>query len=304
MRLALKIDVDTLRGTREGVPALARVLRERELDATFLFTLGPDNTGRALKRLFRPGFLAKVMRTSVASNYGLKTLCYGVLIPGPDIGRRAANDMRRVAAEGFEVGIHTWDHIRWQDYVARRGAEWTLAEFRPAVERFREVFGEEPHCFGAAGWQINAHALLLEAETGMRYASDCRGERPFLPVVDGETFSCPQLPTTLPTLDELIGREGITAENVADRLLELGSRPPRGGGDHVFTLHAELEGMAYLEVFEKLLDGWSDRGVEICAMRTLRDDLSLEALPRHELISGRVPGRSGTLAVQGRELAG
>ena len=28
--------------------------------ATFLFTLGPDHTGRAIKRVFRPGFFGKV----------------------------------------------------------------------------------------------------------------------------------------------------------------------------------------------------------------------------------------------------
>ena len=85
-QLALKIDVDTLRGTLEGVPALVSVLQKHAAQATFLFSLGPDNTGRALRRIFRPGFLKKVFRTNVAGNYGLKTLMYGTLIPGPDIG--------------------------------------------------------------------------------------------------------------------------------------------------------------------------------------------------------------------------
>lgn len=86
--IVLKIDVDTLRGTREGVPNLARMLREHEAGATFLFSLGPDHTGWALRRAFRPGFLKKVSRTSVVEHYGLRTLMYGVLLPGPDIGRK------------------------------------------------------------------------------------------------------------------------------------------------------------------------------------------------------------------------
>ena len=64
-KIALKVDVDTLRGTQEGVPNLARVLEQLHLHATFLFSLGPDHTGWALKRVFRPGFLKKVGRTSV-----------------------------------------------------------------------------------------------------------------------------------------------------------------------------------------------------------------------------------------------
>ena len=63
-RLALKIDVDTWRGTREGVPRLLEVLSRRGAQATFLFSLGPDRTGRAIRRVFRPGFLSKVSRTS------------------------------------------------------------------------------------------------------------------------------------------------------------------------------------------------------------------------------------------------
>ena len=99
--LCLKVDVDTLRGTQEGVPRLVELFKREQVGATFLFSMGPDNTGRAIKRIFRPGFLAKVRRTSVRANYGLKTLMYGTLIPGPDIGKRAADPMRQAIAAGY-----------------------------------------------------------------------------------------------------------------------------------------------------------------------------------------------------------
>src|SRR5437667_10821620 len=103
MLLALKVDVDTLRGTREGVPALVEILRRHEAGATFLFSLGPDHTGRAIKRVFRRGFIGKVSRTSEVSHYGFLKLLYGTLLPGPDIGRRSADVMRRVRDADFEV---------------------------------------------------------------------------------------------------------------------------------------------------------------------------------------------------------
>jgi hypothetical protein len=84
MKLALKIDVDTYRGTREGVPRLMKILTAHGAGATFLFSLGPDHTGRAIKRVFRPGFFGKVRRTSVLRHYGLKTLLYGTILPAPD----------------------------------------------------------------------------------------------------------------------------------------------------------------------------------------------------------------------------
>lgn len=296
-RLALKIDVDTLRGTLEGVPPLVAMLKKHQARATFLFSLGPDNTGRALRRVFRPGFLKKVFRTNVAGNYGLKTLMYGVLIPGPDIGKKGAAAMRAVRDAGYEVGIHTWDHIRWQDFVARRDAAWTRHEFVQAVERFREVFGTDPKTFGAAGWQMNFDAFELEHEFHMHYASDTRGTDPFLPEMRGRVFSVPQIPTTLPTLDELVGVNGITVDNVAEHLLKLTEKDPPQHG-HVYTLHAELEGMALSPVFDKLLSGWRAQGYELVATETIAAGLDRKTLPMHTVIMGELPGRSGTLALQ------
>lgn len=179
--IVLKIDVDTLRGTREGVPNLARMLREHEAGATFLFSLGPDHTGWALRRAFRPGFLKKVSRTSVVEHYGLRTLMYGVLLPGPDIGRKAAAEMRAIAETGFETGIHTWDHVLWQDNVRQRDAGWTARQMTAAHARFIQVFGKPPVTHGAAGWQMNDHAFRQIDNWGMAYASDGRGTRPYIP---------------------------------------------------------------------------------------------------------------------------
>jgi peptidoglycan/xylan/chitin deacetylase (PgdA/CDA1 family) len=299
--LALKIDVDTLRGTREGVPRLVDLLRRHGADATFLFSLGPDHTGRAIRRVFRPGFLRKVSRTSVLEHYGVRQLLYGTLLPGPDIGRRCAPLMRSVAQQGFEVGIHTWDHIRWQDHVAGQDAAWTRREMQQAVVRFSDVFGTPPRTHGAAGWQMNPHAYWLEAELGFDYGSDTRGDTPFLPVIDDAVAGCPQVPTTLPTLDELIGVEGMDADQCADYLLRLTADDPRA--HHVYTLHAELEGMKLAGVFDHLLQGWRGQGYTLCAVRTYFESLDVTRLPRHAVTLGTVPGRSGTLALQGAALA-
>jgi peptidoglycan/xylan/chitin deacetylase (PgdA/CDA1 family) len=299
MKLALKIDVDTYRGTLIGVPRLVEILRRHGADATFLFSLGPDHTGRAIKRALRPGFMKKVSRTSVLEHYGLKTLMYGTLLPGPDIGRSCADILRGVRDAGFEVGIHCWDHVRWQDGVEHADMAWTEGDMHRAAERFVEVFGEPPHSHGAAGWQMNAHALRLTQRLGFAYASDCRGSHPFVPVHDGEIVLCPQLPTTLPTLDELIGVEDIGIDNVDRHLLAMTEQMPAAG--HVYTLHAELEGMKLAPVFERLLQGWREQGYELTSLRTLHGACDLAKLPRHEVLRGEIPGRSGTLMLQGPE---
>lgn len=295
-QLALKIDVDTYRGTREGVPRLMEALKRHGAQATFFFSLGPDHTGRAIRRVFRRGFIGKVSRTSVREHYGIKTLLYGTLLPGPDIGRKCADIMRAVRDAGFEVGIHCYDHIRWQDHVAGKDAGWTQREMQRAVERFTEIFGEAPRAHAAAGWQTNRHALRLTQRLGFDYSSDTRGSHPFIPTWKAEIIACPQLPTTLPTLDELLNRDGVMPDGVAQHLLQLTEHPPATG--HVFTLHAELEGGKLLPVFEQLLDGWKQQGYELVSMRQYIEELQ-GVLPRHEVVMGPVEGRVGLLAVQG-----
>lgn len=294
--LALKIDVDTCRGTREGVPRLVDTLQRHNAQASFFFSLGPDHTGRAIWRVFRPGFLGKVSRTSVVEHYGIKTLLYGTLLPGPDIGRNCADILRAVRDAGFEVGIHCYDHIRWQDHVAGKDAEWTRHEMQRAVDRFTEIFGEAPRAHAAAGWQTNRHALRLTQRLGLDYSSDTRGTHPFIPTWNAEIVACPQLPTTLPTLDEIINRNGVTLENVAQHILQMTAHPPPFG--HVFTLHAELEGGKWMPVFEQLLAGWKEQGYELVSLRKYLENFE-SSLPRHEVVMREVDGRVGTLAVQG-----
>ena len=304
-RIGLKVDVDTLRGTRQGVPRLAALLKQHAVGATFYFSVGPDHTGRAMRRVFRKGFAQKVARTSVLKHYGLKTLLYGVLLPGPDIGREAGDEMRRVRDLGFEVGLHTYDHVRWQDTVAHADARWTRTDMERGIAAFERVFGVPPTSHAAAGWQINAHALELEKEHKFRYASDTRGGGAFLPRLDSGPSTCPQIPTTLPTFDELLGRAGIDESNIADAVFALSADSAAGlgaaGPPQVFTLHAELEGMLLRDSFESLLKKWREAGAAIVDMASVHAQVTQQPLPVRSVILGEIPGRSGSLAVQAPE---
>lgn len=309
--LTLKIDVDTYRGTREGVPNLARLLLQHQANATFLFSLGSDHTGWALRRALRPGFFSKVARTSVLEHYGLKTLMYGVMLPAPDIGRECASEMRAVRDAGFECGIHTWDHVVWQDHVAKRDAAWTRRHMQQAYDRFTEIFNAAPLTHGAAGWQMNPHAFAQLDAFGMAYASDSRAKLqddgtladaasgPHRLQQAGHAMACIQLPTTLPTLDELLGRTingvTLTPSNVAGFLLKLTENPR----DHVYTLHAELEGQKLAPIFSELLAGWHAQGYDCVAMHDTYQKVKNSALPHYPIEWGELPGRSGQLIVQG-----
>ena len=294
--LSIKIDVDTDRGTRIGVPNLLSLFDEFGVKATFLFSLGPDNTGRAIKRVFRPGFLSKVSRTSVVQVYGIRTLMNGVLLPGPHVGRRNEDVMRRARDKGHETGIHCYDHIRWQDGLAKMTEEEVRKEFGKARTEYERIFGKSARTAGSAGWQANAFSLGVYDEAKLQYASDSRGTHPFLPRAEGRTYRTLQIPTTLPTLDELLGRPEYPDDKLIDHYLSL----LRTDTVNVLTIHAELEGMLYLDLFRGFLTQIRKRGVKIALLRDVAADLLKDpaSLPVCDLVPGTVDGRSGTLAVQ------
>ncbi len=293
--LAIKVDVDTDRGTRLGVPALLQLFDELELRATFLFSLGPDNTGRAIKRIFRRGFFSKVARTSVISVYGVRTLLNGVLWPGPHIGRRNAAVMRTTRSRGHEVGIHCYDHIHWQDGLATMTCAEVFAEFEKARVEFERIVGEPARTAGAAGWQANAYSLAAYDAAGLTYASDARGQYPFYPRVDGIVYRTPQIPTTLPTLDELLGRPEYPVSQLAQRYFGwLSADRP-----NVWTVHAEFEGLTWRNWFRDSLARLRAAGVKFVRLDELAATLGVDRpIPVCDLVPGEVDGRSGKLAVQ------
>lgn len=297
--VGLKIDVDTERGTRVGVSNLLKLLQERNIKATFLFSMGPDNTGRAIRRIFRPGFFQKISRTSVLKVYGLRTLLNGLFFSGPHIGKRNASIMRSASEQGHEVGVHCYDHNAWQDKLAT----WTEARTREEVNRaattFTNIFGHKPRTMGAAGWQANKESLCAYEDCSLNYASDTRGTQAFYPKVNRRTFKTLQVPTTLPTLDELIGRP----EYPMDDLINEYHNRIASQELNVLTIHAELEGMYFLTWFTQFLDASLAKGISFCPVETIANELKQhkdkESIPHLPLIQGTVDGRSGTLAMHG-----
>lgn len=289
MKLGLRIEVATLRGTREAAPRIAAALKEAHAGGTFLFSLGPDHTGRSL------GTLPRVPRLKC---YGLAALVSGTLLPAADIGRRGAEAMRSVQAEGHEAGILAFDRVRWLKRIAAAGEAWTADALRRARDRYEQIFGASALTHGAPGWRMNRYAFRHAQRLGFRHGSDTRGTGPFIPVVRGEIVACPQLPTTLPTLDELLA-QGNTPEEAVQRLLEASRDPPPTG--HVYALRAEVEGTVFAPAFTALLAGWRALGYNVVSLRDYATGLDLARLPRRVVALEPAAGTGGAAATEGKE---
>jgi peptidoglycan/xylan/chitin deacetylase (PgdA/CDA1 family) len=197
-----------------------------------------------------------------------------------------------VASEGHEVAPHGFDHVGWQDGVQRWDAARIRADMAAAVGAFEAVFGTRPEASAAPGWRTTPEALAVQEEFGFRYASDVRGRAPFRPVVAAGPLKTLQIPTSMPTLDELLG----AVPDVVSAL-EGAMRP----GLNVLAVHAEVEGGWLLDTFERFLRRLRGRGAAITRLGEAATQACVAADPPPLLPVGRARarGRSGWVATHG-----
>ena len=299
MKVALKIDVDTHQGLGNGVPRLAQMLQREGIAASFFVTMGPDNAGRAIIRVLRNrGFLSKMFRTKAVSMYGLRTVLSGTLLPARPIALAFPEVMRDLKKRGFEVGVHGYDHVRWQDQLDSIGAEAIRGELSDAFEAFRAIVGEPARSFAAPGWRTNDSALLALDEANLSYRSDTRGRTPYRCVVEARVLRTIEIPTTLPTMDEVMGRPEVPDSDAALRFYLEQFRPD---ALNVHTIHAETEGMGQLEMFTGLVRELKSRGAEFVRLADVASQLNAAELPICEVIRTTLPGRAGWISAQGPE---
>ncbi len=289
--LAVKVDVDTLEGYLKGVPAMVEVLNKLGLKASFYFSFGPDNSGKAIFRIFRKGFISKMFRTKAPSTYGLKTMMYGTLLPAPMIVKDHPQVFIDTFKAGHECGVHAWDHVKWQDKLPKLSYEEIRADLLKAVELFEKLSGQKPRAFAAPGWQITANALAALDSFNFDYVSNGReGKYPFYPAFEGKKFKTLEIASTLPTMDEILGLDGVNDDTVVD--FYLNSLKP---GLNVITVHGEMEGRSKIKQFEAILRGALKRGYTVCPMR----DVAQNAEGKDgEIVMGYLKGRAGKVAIQ------
>ena len=292
MKLGLRIDVDTYRGTRLGVPALCDSLAKFGIKGSFFFSVGPDNMGRHLWRLLKPAFLMKMLRSNAAGLYGWDILLRGTFFPGPIIGKNLAEPIRRAADEGHEIGLHAWDHHAWQARIDSMDSEAIYRHLERGVQSLTRICGRAPTCSAAPGWKANETMLLQKERFAFEFNSDCRGSSVFIPEVDGQRLTQPQVPVNLPTYDEIIGRDGINNANYNEHLLSL-IQPDQF---NLLTIHAEVEGIACHEMFDEFLQSAAERNIEVVPTGNLLHDSAL--YPADRIAPRRLPGREGWIAFQ------
>lgn len=290
-QVGLRIDVDTFRGTRDGVPRLlellgrhgsSKLLLQRRAGQYGAPSVAPDKTEVSVEDAAFQSRLAVRLGYSAGRHR----------LAGRRIG--AGNEaVIRAAAESHEVGLHAWDHYSWQAWSGVWPQERLALEVERGLLELERIIGRPVTCSAVAGWRADQRVVKAKESFDFLYNSDCRGTRPFLPQLGSGVSGTVQIPVTLPTRDEAVG----TAVDIAGFNRYLLDCIHRDAGVPVYTIHAEVEGIAYADQFNELLTMAAEEEIQFCPLSQLLP-ADFSELPSGKVVRGELAGREGWL---GRE---
>lgn len=285
MRIALRVEVRSLRGLHQGVPNLMRLFSEFQVRASFFFPLGRDFSG------LRP---LQAWRERTAR--GLAALGYGTLLPAPSLREEATRMMALARANGHEVGLFGLSPVHWAQRMAHADEAWTRQQCDELWQAYVAADGREPVALATPAWQVNPALLAALAAGHYHYSSMTRGKLPYLPQLQGVRSEVPEIPTTLPTLGEMLRRPEVSPDNVHEYLYAESQHVLPAG--HVFAASAEYEGLERLAIMEKLLVMWKGQEGSVRALGDVLKEIAPATLPHHQIGWGRAEGEETYMAMQ------
>lgn len=184
---ALRIDLDTRKCIKEGLPKLLDLLRELDIKASFYVPIGGESNvfeiiknrgGVYEKGISKLGFFEKVLTVAMPQDFLKK---YRKLL-------------MRIIDDGHELGVHGWKHREWTHSLGKLDLD---DRFKKIISKYNELTGKKPASFAAPGFNTNENALKALDRYGFLVASDLPGEKPFHPTVNGVKLKHLQVPVNI-----------------------------------------------------------------------------------------------------------
>ncbi len=261
---ALRIDIDTIRGLRQGVPNLLGVLKRYGIKGSFFCPMGWEGD---FFSVFRHRFLrsnrgfqrnARIAEEIERPATGLgdwAQLLLALFFPRRFV--RHKDILHAILDQGHELGVHGYVHARW-----RVPTEMELRqEFLKMTQTYTKHFSIPPAGLAAPLFQQSNLLLSLCDEHDFKYASCLPGDTPFRPKINGKSCKHLQIPVTIDIDDhqELLpffyyhAMKGTPANVSLDQFKQRCEAIRQSGHPVIMHIHPKDEGIALLEIFSQAM---------------------------------------------------
>ncbi|MFH1308563.1 MAG: polysaccharide deacetylase family protein [Patescibacteria group bacterium] len=165
MTFGLRIDLESDKGIRYGVPNLLKLLREFGFKASFYVTMGGESGIFEILKYRGPIPGAGERKVRIFSLFEKLRIA---LFP-KDFVTSNVGVLRQILADGHELGIHGWKHRAWTraldkiDYKKHIGF---------AVRKYIRLFKKKPDTFCSPGFRTNKKVIEYLDHLDFKVISD------------------------------------------------------------------------------------------------------------------------------------
>ena len=169
MVFLLRIDLESDKGIKEGVPKILSVLKKYNIKASFYVVMGGESNIIELIR-----YQKKLPGKRKISIFSKKEVLRMILLPR-DFTLKNRKILQRILADGHELGIHGWKHREWSRGLENLNVRKAI---RKAIRKYTQLFDRRPHSFCAPAFRMNQEVVKILSSEGIRVISDFQGDSP------------------------------------------------------------------------------------------------------------------------------
>ena len=166
----LRIDLESEKGIRQGVPKLLKLLSKYNMKASFYLAMGGESNIFEILR-YRKGLTSSEERKIKV--WSLKDKLRMGLLPR-DFVKSNEKILRKILEEGHELGIHGFKHRAWTRGLDKIDIRNHILK---AKIKYIGIFKRKPISFASPGFNINEKILKMLEKEGISFISDFPGNR-------------------------------------------------------------------------------------------------------------------------------
>jgi len=246
----LRVDLESSKGIREGLPPLLDLLKKYEIKASFYLVMGGEsNIFEILK--YRGGMAHSSERKIKIWSFWEKLRM--ALFP-KDFVTQNKEVLKRILEEGHELGIHGWKHRAWTRGLDKININEHIEK---AIEKYKGLFGKNPISFAAPGFNTNMEIMISLIFSHIKFVSDLPGSESIL---NGGIINVPMTicgENRTPIIEYL-----VSLGNDDDEVLELMKLKILERDLSSFYIHGLYEARFKLDLLERIFKFIKEEGIK------------------------------------------